>query len=129
MRENRTYGSEGGEAKSLPYPYRSCCASQFIFNCQTTSLPRVRILAVRLRPSFAFLFRPQTSRGRRENRAPAGTRGLVCKCAKRKRTRAYRCSRDIPAFPARWFTAYFELSPVNGFLATVAPEKFCFSGT
>ncbi len=21
MRENRTYGSEGGEAKSLPYPY------------------------------------------------------------------------------------------------------------
>src|SRR6266436_8729313 len=23
MRENRTYGSEGGEAKSLPYPYRS----------------------------------------------------------------------------------------------------------
>jgi hypothetical protein len=22
MRENRTYGSEGGEAKSLPYPYR-----------------------------------------------------------------------------------------------------------
>src|SRR6267378_5337938 len=23
MRENRPYGSEGGEAKSLPYPYRS----------------------------------------------------------------------------------------------------------
>jgi hypothetical protein len=22
MRENRPYGSEGGEAKSLPYPYR-----------------------------------------------------------------------------------------------------------
>jgi len=22
MRENCTYGSEGGEAKSLPYPYR-----------------------------------------------------------------------------------------------------------
>jgi hypothetical protein len=22
MRENRQYGSEGGEAKSLPYPYR-----------------------------------------------------------------------------------------------------------
>ena len=22
MRENRTYGSEGGEARSLPYPYR-----------------------------------------------------------------------------------------------------------
>jgi len=25
MRENRTYGSEGGEAKSLPYPYRGYC--------------------------------------------------------------------------------------------------------
>jgi hypothetical protein len=23
MRENRPYGSEGGEAKSLPYPYQS----------------------------------------------------------------------------------------------------------
>ena len=23
MRENRLYGSEGGEAKSLPYPYRT----------------------------------------------------------------------------------------------------------
>ena len=23
MRENCTYGSEGGEAKSLPYPYRA----------------------------------------------------------------------------------------------------------
>jgi hypothetical protein len=31
--------------------------------------------------------------------------------------------RDIPAFPARWFTAYFALSPVNGFLATVARKK------
>jgi hypothetical protein len=24
MRENRTYGSEGGEAKNLPYPYQLC---------------------------------------------------------------------------------------------------------
>ena len=34
--------------------------------------------------------------------------------AQKKRTRAYRSSGDIPAFPARWFTAYFELSPVTG---------------
>ena len=26
MRENRTYGSEGGEAKSLPYPYPAASA-------------------------------------------------------------------------------------------------------
>ena len=25
MRENRTCGSEGGEAQSLPYPYRLSC--------------------------------------------------------------------------------------------------------
>jgi hypothetical protein len=24
MRENRLYGSEGGEVKSLPYPYHLC---------------------------------------------------------------------------------------------------------
>jgi hypothetical protein len=28
--------------------------------------------------------------------------------------------RNIPAFPAQWFTAYNALSPVTGFLATVA---------
>ncbi len=28
MRENRPYGSEGGEAKSLPYPYRLMAVSE-----------------------------------------------------------------------------------------------------
>ena len=32
----------------------------------------------------------------------------------RRRTRAYRFSGGNPAFPARWFTAYFALSPVTG---------------
>src|SRR5258708_8318244 len=41
------------------------------------------------------------------------TRGLVCKSAQRKRTRAYRFSGGIPAFPAQWFTTYFVLSPVT----------------
>src|SRR6266478_2861237 len=40
MRENRTYGSEGGEAKSLPYPYRS---RKVLFRLQ---LQRRRIDAV-----------------------------------------------------------------------------------
>ena len=34
MRENRTYGSEGGEAKNLPYPYlfsESSSRSIFLF--------------------------------------------------------------------------------------------------
>jgi hypothetical protein len=43
------------------------------------------------------------------------TRGLVCKLHEKKRTRAYRSSGGIPAFPAQWFLpAYNELSPVTG---------------
>ena len=42
------------------------------------------------------------------------TRGLVCKSAEQKRTRAYRFSGGNPAFPAQWFTAYFALSPAIG---------------
>ena len=47
------------------------------------------------------------------------TRGLVCKIVRRMRTRAYRFSGGNPAFPAQWVTAYFALSPVTGFVATV----------
>src|SRR6202022_795750 len=39
--------------------------------------------------------------------------------ADRRRTRAYRFSGGNPAFPARWFTAYFALSPATGSFATV----------
>jgi hypothetical protein len=51
------------------------------------------------------------------------TRGLVCKLHKRKRTRAYRFSGAVRPSLRNGFTAYFVLSPVTGFLATVAPEK------
>src|SRR5580704_15521839 len=37
-----------------------------------------------------------------------------------ERTRVVRSHRNHPAFPAQWFTAYTVLSPVIGFLATVA---------
>ncbi len=49
-------------------------------------------------------------------------RSRVQTCTK-KRTRAYRFSGGIPAFPARWFTAYFELSPVNGFSCHRHPRE------
>ena len=55
------------------------------------------------RPSFASSLRPLEWRGRREDRAPAGTRGPLCEsCATRSCTAAYRCSQDSPAFPAQW---------------------------
>ena len=42
MRENRPYGSEGGEAKSLPYPYRG---SAFLFDthCPTRIALEIRL--------------------------------------------------------------------------------------
>jgi len=35
-----------------------------------------------------------------------------------------RSHRNHPALPAQWFTAYNVISPVNGFLATVALRVF-----
>ena len=51
------------------------------------------------------------------------TRGLACKCTQQKRTRAYRFSGNNRPSLRNGFTAYFVLSPVNGFLATVAAQK------
>ena len=71
-----------------------------------------------MRPSYV----PSSpSRRQRAQGKPGArcTRGLACICAQKARTRAYRSSGEHPAFPAQWFTAYFVLSPVNGFIATV----------
>jgi hypothetical protein len=63
------------------------------------------------RPSFAQR-PPSKRRGRRKCRVLAApTVSAQGNCAKRALTNRF--SRDIPAFPAQWFTAYFELSPVN----------------
>src|SRR6266446_8234770 len=73
-----------------------------------------------VRPRLARNLAPlREQRGRREDRGARCTRGLVCKVRKRKRTRAYRFSGGIRPSLRNGFTAYFVLSPVNGFLATV----------
>jgi len=49
------------------------------------------------------------------------TRSLVCAMgSKYAHEYSQRVYRNHPAFPAQWFTAYAVLSPVIGFLATVA---------
>ena len=48
----------------------------------------------------------------------------MCKLHKRKRTRAYRFSGGIRPSLRNGFTAYSALSPVTGFLATVAHRIF-----
>src|SRR3981081_2445173 len=57
-------------------------------------------------------------RGGREQGTPGAccTRGLVCKVHKRKRTRAYRYSRSIPAFPAQWFYGLCRALPGDEFV-------------
>src|ERR1700740_1887857 len=68
---------------------------------------------------FGLLVPPSAIRGRREGRAPdapAAARAAVVV----ESTRVVRSHRNHPAFPAQWFTAYTVLSPVIGFLATVA---------
>jgi len=39
------------------------------------------------------------------------TRGLVCNSAQRARTRAYRSSRNTPAFPAQWLYGLYRTLP------------------
>jgi hypothetical protein len=49
------------------------------------------------------------------------TRSLVCAMGvKYAHEYSQRVHRNHPAFPAQWFTAHIVLSPVIGFLATVA---------
>jgi hypothetical protein len=63
-----------------------------------------------LRPSF-----------RKEGAGKAGCRlHPWAPCNKKHGGRATGSTGNIPAFPARWFTTYFVLSPVTGSLATVA---------
>ena len=87
----------------------------------------VRILAARKAPESlktSFALERQRAQGRPGARC---TRGLVCNCAQRTRTRAYRFSGNIRPSLRNGFTAYFVLSPVNGSFATVVPAETCFS--
>ena len=85
----------------------------FRFNCQTAEdmHPHSRDT---MRPGLASVS-PALAEQRAQGKPGARcTRGLVCNLHKKMRTRAYRFSGGIPAFPARWFTAYSALSLVTG---------------
>ncbi len=59
-------------------------------------------------------------RGRGEGRVPAAPAAPCAgNCAKSAHGSNHRQGGITPAFPAQWFTAYFELSPVNQLVATV----------
>ena len=95
--------------------------SSFGFNCQTAR--GYASAFSRLKCARALLhFRPPRKSRAQGKPGARCTRDLVCNLRKEPHT-SIQGSGGIPAFPARWVTAYFVLSPVNGFIATVAPKK------
>src|SRR5258706_1583697 len=60
-------------------------------------------------PEACIRFTLPRKRGRRESRAPIAPAIVRTKTARVD----HRINRIIPAFPARWVTAYFVLSPVT----------------
>ena len=75
-----------------------------------------------IRPSFASISPSSMREGAGKTGCALHPRSRVPSAQKKTHT-SIQVQRRHPAFPAQWFTAYFALSPVNGFLATVAPEK------
>ena len=68
--------------------------------------------------------RKQRAQGRPGARC---TRGLVCNCAQKTRTRAYRFSGNIPAFPAQWLYGLLRALPGERLFCHRHPAEACFS--
>src|SRR5258705_11500023 len=74
-------------------------------------------------PRFALIVALFEIRGRREDRVHAAP-AVSCAVAHRRRAHEHTGSAETLRPSLRnGFTAYFELSPVNGSFATVAPKK------
>src|SRR5229473_2339237 len=82
----------------------------------------VRILAARCARALRRLPPSEKQEGAGKAGCALHPRSRVQTCTK-KRTRAYRFSGGIPAFPAQWVTAYFALSPVTGLSCHRRPRE------
>jgi len=86
---------------------------------------RVRVLAARC----ARVLKSRSALAKAEGAGKAGCRlHPWAPCNKKHGGRATGSTGFTPAFPAQWFTAYFGLSPVTGFLATVIPVDLRSTG-
>src|SRR5207248_8478341 len=81
------------------------------------------VLAARFRPSDANSMSSPSKQRAQGMPGARCTRGLVCKNAHCRRTRAYRAAETLRHPLRNGFTAYFVLSPVSGLVVTVTPEK------
>jgi hypothetical protein len=77
------------------------------------------------RPKFCTNVVPRETR---EQGIPGArcTRGLVCKSAQKKRTRAYRFSGGNPAFPAQWFYGLLRALPGDRACLPPSPAEVVF---
>ena len=70
----------------------------------------LRILAAYIARALRRM--PPSEKKRAQGRPGARcTRGLVCNCAQKTRTRAYRFSGNTPAFPAQWLYSLLRALP------------------
>src|SRR5258708_18909716 len=76
-----------------------------------------------MRPSFASFSALVKRRGRRESRVRAAPAVSRARCAQEHAHEHTGSAESIRPSLRNGFTAYSALSPVTGFLATVAPEK------
>ena len=83
---------------------------------------RLRDLAARSARGLHFVcpLRKQRAQGRPGARC---TRGLVCNCAQKTRTRAYRFSGEHPAFPAQWLYGLLRALPGERLFCHRRPQK------
>src|SRR5712664_562197 len=82
----------------------------------------VRVLAAWFARGLPRTSCPRKQEGAGKAGCALHPRSRVQTCTK-KRTRAYRFSGGIPAFPAQWFTAYSALSPVIGLSCHRRPRE------
>ncbi len=87
----------------------------------------LRIHATQYARVLQSSFAPQEIRGRREDRVHAAP-AVSCATCTKKRTRAYRFSGGIPAFPAQWFYGLLRALPGDrAFLPPSSLRSVCFS--
>jgi hypothetical protein len=102
---------------------RGVILDRFVATLPAMTCGHTSTLSRRVSPEFCSITPPSEIKGRREDRAPAGTRGPLCaKCAGRNCTAADRLSRMQPGLPCAVVgTAYVVFSP--GRRALLPPSR------
>ncbi len=85
---------------------------------------RLRVLATHCARGLLHHFPPSSNQRAQGRPGACCTRGLACDLRKQNCTRAYRAAGAFRPSLRNGFTAYFVLSPVNGFLPPSSARSF-----